>query len=546
MSVAQARKAMQAGLKAKASPNAVDRLVKVFSPSKYEKRMNTRGRSAFSEAMASSGGYSGASKSRRSLSGFNPGVGDADTDILNDLPTLRNRSRDLVRNSALAAGALNTTVANVVGTGLRVQSQIDTDYLGISQEDADKWQRSAEREFNRHAKSTFIDSTNSRTFADLQTVVFRSAWESGDVFSILTNIDRVKKGATYGVAVQVIEGDRVSNPNWAQDTTKIAGGVEKNSSTGEPEKVHVFRGHPGARYRTKDHKWDSVDVWGKKTGRRNVLHIYRHLRPGQTRGVPAVAPVIEALKQLGDYTDAELMAAVISGMFTVFMKSESPEYGGLETMIPTSEVGGSSTDEDYKLAPGAILEMGTEDSIETANPGRPNAGFDPFVLAILRQVGVALELPFEVLVGHFTASYSAARAAMLQAWKFFKIRRKWMANYFCQPVYEAVIDEAVAMGRIAAPGYFTDPTVRDAYLGAAWIGDAPGQIDSFKEMRANEIAEDRGWKTGAEITTEITGGDWEQNHERRVREFNLRKEAGINVESVAQRSITETFPSDED
>jgi hypothetical protein len=50
--------------------------------------------------------------------------------------------------------------------------------------------------------------------------------------------------------------------------------------------------------------------------------------------------------------------------------------------------------------------------IDTANPGRPNAQFDPFVTAIVRQIGVALELPYEILIKHFTSTYSAARAAI--------------------------------------------------------------------------------------------------------------------------------------
>ena len=69
--------------------------------------------------------------------------------------------------------------------------------------------------------------------------------------------------------------------------------------------------------------WTRVEAWGAKTGRRNVLHIMNRERIGQRRGVPFLAPVIEALKQLGRYTDAELVAAVVSGMFTVFIEKES-------------------------------------------------------------------------------------------------------------------------------------------------------------------------------------------------------------------------------
>jgi capsid protein len=138
------------------------------------------------------------------------------------------------------------------------------------------------------------------------------------------------------------------------------------------------------------------------------------------------------------------MAAVIASMFTVFVKSELGE--GLQPVQPTSETGSLPSDQDYKLASGAILDLVPGESIEIANPMRPNNAFDPFVLALCRQIGVALELPYEIFIKHFTASYSAARAAMLEAWRFFRVRRDWLAYAFCQPAYDAVIAEAVPKG----------------------------------------------------------------------------------------------------
>jgi len=43
------------------------------------------------------------------------------------------------------------------------------------------------------------------------------------------------------------------------------------------------------------------------------------------------------------------------------------------------------------------------ESIETANPGRPNVNFDPFFQAILSQIGAAIGIPFEVLRMHFSS-----------------------------------------------------------------------------------------------------------------------------------------------
>lgn len=64
------------------------------------------------------------------------------------------------------------------------------------------------------------------------------------------------------------------------------------------------------------------------------------------------------------------------------------------------------------------------------NPGRPNTAFDGFVVAICRQIGAALEIPYELLVKNFNASYSASRGALLEAWKMFRMYRTWLANDF--------------------------------------------------------------------------------------------------------------------
>ncbi|MFQ5737338.1 MAG: phage portal protein, partial [Thermodesulfobacteriota bacterium] len=185
------------------------------------------------------------------------------------------------------------------------------------------------------------------------------------------------------------------------------------------------------------------------------------------------------------------------------------------------------TDTDYKRAPGAMIGLAPGEKVNSVDPGRPNAAFDPFVMAILRQIGVALEIPFELLVKHFTASYSAARAALLEAWKFFVVQRKWLADNFCQPVYEAWLTEAVLLGRVPAPGFFDDPLLRKAYLGAEWIGPARGMIDESKEIKAAQMRVDMGVSNLDEETAALTGGDWERKHWQSVKEHRMRSEAGL-------------------
>lgn len=499
--------------------NLVDQVIRYLAPVRAHQRLRAR------YMLAIVGGYAGASTSRRALSTWKPKELDADSAILGDLPNLRDRSNDLLRNSPLAVGAVNTACTNIVGTGLKLQARLDRDVVKISEEEANIWESKTEREWRLWSESQDCDVSRTLSFIYQQELAFRKTLEDGDSFILMPKIRR--NGNPYTLALQIIEAARVCNADNGRDTPTLAGGVERDES-GAPIQYHIMEQHPGAMLYGKMRSWTKIPAFGEKTGLRNVIHLYKVLRPGQSRGVPYLAPVIETLKQLDRYTEAELMAVVISSMFTIFIETE---MGGtnLGPMIGDQAVNAAknSSDEDLKLGSGAIVGLRPGEKIESADPSRPNTAFDPFVKAILQQIGVALEIPFEVLIGHFSASYSASRAALLEAWRFFKGRRKWLSDCFCQLVYENFLWEAVAIGRIAAPGFFKDPLLRKAYCGALWIGDAPSQIDPEKEVDAAEKRLELGITTLDEETTNLTGGDFETNYPRIKKEREMLKQIGM-------------------
>jgi lambda family phage portal protein len=517
----------------KIEPNLIDRVVSYFDPIRGASRHRAR------VMLALTGGYTGARHDRRPTQDWRTTSGSADADILPDLPTLRDRSRDLSRNAPLASGALSTVITNVVGTGLEPQSVIDREALGLDDPAVDEWQKAAEREWWLWAGNQECDITRTQDFAGLQNVAFRSVLESGDLLVIKRFVER--PGSPYGLKLQLVEADRLRNPQIGLDVQKldngniIAGGVELDPN-GAPVAYHILPYHPGD-YSALILEPQRLEAFGAESGERIVLHLFTKLRPGQSRGVPYLAPVIEALKQLARYSEAEIMAAVISSMFTTFVKTETGE--GLGLAQPSTETGAQASDEDYKLAPGAILDLLPNEDVSFANPMRPNSSFDPFVQSILSQIGTALELPFEVLNKRFTASYSASRAAMLEAWRFFKTRRQWLAMGFCQPAYEAVITEAVASGRLEAPGFFEDPIIREAWLSTQWTGPPQGQIDPESEISAAAQRINLGVSTLAEVTAELTGGDWELKNKQRAKERRLRIEAGLDSEEIAERIKSE-------
>ncbi len=469
-------------------PNIIDRVVEAVDPRAGLKRRQARAHLAIVNS------YVGASKKKRSLRKWRGTTGDADTDLEFDRDTLIERSRDLERNNPIAGGAINNVCLNVVGGGLRLDSRIDRAYLkkrmGMTETEADRWEEQAEREFDLFAGTRECDLERIGNFYEKQELAFRQVLVNGD--SIILTPRMKRKGSPYQLKLQMVEADRLCNKNntpngpHGRAGRRIFDGVVKDQY-GAPVEYHISRGHPGSLHDfNKSMEWDTVKAFGDNTGLPNVLHLFRQLRPGQSRGVPYLAPVIEPLRVLGEYTEAELMAAVVAGMYTVFITTEDGDSGmGSE---PDMSPGGKSQDKesDTKLGYGAIIDLAENERIESANPGRPNTAFDPFVASILKQVAIGLELPYEILMKCYQSSYSASKAAFLDAWRFFRSRRTWLATNLCRPIYEIWMYEAVASGRLYAPGFFDDHLIRRAYLGSQWIGPAPGHLDPLKEMAAAE------------------------------------------------------------
>lgn len=468
-------------------------------------------------AFAMADAYHGASKTRRGVAGWTATAGDSDSDTLPYLPDLRERSRDLYRNNAIAGAAINTKTTAIVGTGLTLQARVNRDVLlrvGLTDEQADAWERNTEAEFKLWAKK--CDLAMSLTFDELQELAFRSVLENGDL--LVTTPYKKIAGEAYGLKIQLTEADRICNKDNVQDTETLSGGVQRDAN-GAAKSYHVLKNHPGSKYISVKGEWLDIPVYGPN-GRLNAWLLFHKTRIGQNRGIPDLAPVIEVIKQLGNYTDSTALSAVVQSLFTVFI--ETPDGEGLN--IANLEPGAASTDKEFKLGSGNILETNPGEKVTFANPAQPGSNFDPFVMALTRQIGARLEIPFEVLMKHFTASYSASRAALIEAWRYFMGRRKWLADNFCRPLYELFMVEAVSFGRISAPGFLSgDPLIHEAWIGSDWIGDAMGQIDEGKAVKAAKDRIDFGLSNEAIEVTGLTGRDRDSVYRQRKKEIEQRR-----------------------
>lgn len=506
---------------------------------KYKARTPTKGIAGVKKLNIKNTGYDGGGASRTSgvLKAWNPIKSSAKSDINAHLDILRSRAADQVINTPIGSAAIATTTQYTVGTGLKVFPKIKYKILNMEPDEAEEWNKKASAEFDLWASSKLCDIRKRNNFYDLQEILYKAYMTDGDSFALFRR--GYNENMPYTLRIQAIEGNRVSNP-MGQDyygitgplsvemvapngVNKIVNGVEVDKD-GAVEAYWISNKVPYDPVEiNRATNWTRIEAFGQLVGKPNVLHICHDERPEQYRGVPYLAPVLTALKQVSRYADAELVAAIMRSFFTLFFTStgNSSVAGDISGVLGASTYEGEGADpqepvvnaSEYHLGPGTINALPKNIDVKSVGVDGGQATFDSFVTQFVKQISASLNIPYEVLMKSFTSSYSASRAALLQAWEQFKLRRAWFTRDFCQPVYEMWLVEAVATGRLEAPGFFSDPAIRFAYSNAEWYGPSMSILDPIKDVNGAALRIQYGLSTPEREAAEMTGSDFYENLE---------------------------------
>lgn len=497
-------------------------------------------------------GYSGggANHSRSALKAYNPIKSSTAADVDANLDTLRNRSADLYCNSPIGAAALNTSRMNVIGAGLKLSPKIDYKTLGLTPEEAKEWQHKTRKEFELWANSTACDLYHKHNFYDIQDIAYLAYMVDGDAWAAL-KYRQPTPNNPYFLRIQLMEATRICNPNTFGATGSVGTVIAKNVNNGNKIVNGVEINNDGAvvAYWIANRvpldfvnngttlKWVRVQAFGEYSGRPNILQIAHEERPEQYRGVPYLAPAIEVIKQVSRYTGAELTAAIIKSFFTLFFTSRNSETTDINDVLDGNVTHESFEERQEKLSTvdlnsGSVNLLPDGIDVKAIDGSRSMSTFEPFTNTLLTQIGAALGISTEVMLSRFQSSYSAARGALLQASAVFKTRRTWFARDFCQPVYEEWLAEAIAIGRIKAPGYGSDPLITQAWSKADWFGPVMGMLDPVKEATGAALRIKYGFSTSEREAVELTGTDFDDNIDQIAQEQATWKAYGLGVPKV--------------
>jgi len=511
---------MVRGAKKKTSvkPSLFDRAVAVISPERGLRRLQARHAinalgQLGNRVSRTGGGYGG------TLSGWRPKVLTARGEA-REREIIARRSADLAGSNAHAASLVDGLLNNSVGIGLRPQAQPQHKMLGISQEAASEVAAQAEWAWKLWGRSAGADGSS---IMNLQRRAFWSAMVYGEHLSLplmLSPKERQKADLKFALAVRLLDPARLQTPVHLTRAANIYDGIELDQHS-RPLAYHLADPQ-GVNAVLK--KADFKRISARKGHRHNVLHGFIANEPEKARGVSVLAPALKAFRDLADYLDFELVGAIVAASFPMFVESANPMETG-RSFAPT-DTGNSSTGipAHQEVEPGQILYGRPGEKPHVLKNERPGNSFEAFVELLLRSVGAAAGMPYEVLAKDFSkTNYSSARAALMEAWRVFITHRTWLVETLCRPLYEMVFEEAFLRGMITlppgAPDFYEN---RAAWTNTLWIGPARGHIDPLKEMKANTQGLEADIITLSDIAGE-QGRDWETQITQRQREREMQQ-----------------------
>ena len=448
------------------TPNWIDKAVSFFDPQAGLKRIRAR---AAAESMLR---YEGAQSGRRTANWMATGT-SANAEIGPDLPYLRSRSRDLVRNNPLMRKALRVLVANTVGSGLRPEADTGNPALNASIDTAfDVWSKEC-------------DADGQLDFYGLQQLIDRSVKESGEVI-VRDRYRYAADGFHVPYQLQVLEADYIdSNRQWWPNEFKGAtiAGVAFDV-LGTRKAYWLFPWHPGDVVKSVNDGFVSRLISADQ-----VTHIYEKERPGQVRGAPWFASILIPAYDLDGYEDAERMRKKIEACLAVFVQQAEGIEG---SPISTTSTDAKTGNRIETLEPGMIEYTKPGETIAVAAPAA-TGGYGEYVTKQHHIQAAGAGVMYEQMTGDLSlVNYSSFRAGHIEfRADVAAYRSKTLIPMGLQPIWNKFIDAAFAAGKIKAVNY-----------GCKWTAPAWQSVDPEKDATANLIEVRTGRKTWPQMVTE--------------------------------------------
>lgn len=424
--------------------------------------------------------------------------------VRGNLRILRARSRDLARNNAHVRQYLNLVAVNVIGPngfGLDVASRLPNGELDEEANEIieDGWSEWSDGPVTIDGRFDLVA---------LQRLLIRAVARDGEVFV------RIWRGP-YGMKLEPMDADLLD------ETYNVRAG-----SDGNRNEIRMGIEIDAMARPVAYHFWNSIEMEMRRERVRiaadEVIHLFDPERVHQTRGLPWAVPVMDLLKMLDGYVEAELVAARAGaakmGFFT--RKEGSPAE------MPTDE------QQEMEANPGTIDFAPEGYDFQEWDPDHPTTAFPEFTASILRAVASGLGVSYPSLTGDLASvNYSSMRSGLLIERDLWRTLHRWWIGVFCRRVFVEWLDMAMLTGAINLGTMDSRPYRYAKYTPRGWVW-----VDPLKDVQATIAAIKHGLASRTSALRE-QGFDVREMFEELRQESELADAVGIEIVEASDSAV---------
>lgn len=427
--------------------------------------------------------YDAASQRRRGA-GWRSSSSGPNASLTYALPTLRNRSRDAVRQNPYAESAVRTIATNVVGSGIKPQFR--TPDAGLNRELSELWLDWSDE----------ADAEGGTDWYGLQFLAVRGMVEAGEMFSRM-RVRRPGDMLTVPLQLQLLEPEFCPvDEIRAVAGREILNGVEFNAF-GQRTAYWMYRKHP--------QDWglnSNIDLTPVPVPASEIAHLRQLRRAGQIRGEPWLTRALITLRDFDQYNDAELQRKKTAAMYSAFVKLVSPdgEFHPNETQAQDRD----GTDEpgvsEVSLEPATVQHLLPGEEMQFAAPADVGGNYAAFITQQTRQIAVATGVLYEQLTGDWNQINDRTfRAAVNEFRRTVTAMQHGLVVWqLCRPVHRRWIDLAKLSGLIRPPRSVDER----ALYRVAWVPEGWQYIHPVQEVQAAQMAIRSGIKSRSMVVSE--------------------------------------------
>ncbi|MGE0022100.1 MAG: phage portal protein [Hyphomicrobium sp.] len=495
--------------------------------------------------------YTAAAQFDRQFSGWQPALRSVDAEILRDHAKARARARDLYRNHPYGKQIVRMATLAQVGKRLRYASKVDYEFLGIDEEEADRWGAQFDRVWDAyaHGPGAQIDAARKRNFSAMMRLAVSIRMIDGEVLCGAEWDERRR----WKTCFKLVDIDRLSNPHGKPDSPFLRAGVALDEHQA-PVGYYIRNGHPAdislldaARANTWSFHMRET-AWGRPV----MMHSFLAERAEQTRGITEFTTVIRSMKMQQEFSEADLASAIMQAMHALVIKSSADWAQAIQSLgaeidvdengDPVNPMQAATLDQLATAAGyygearitgfdgGRIAHLVPGDELQFVSPGNKGSSAAEFTKSAVKEFSAGLGGdPISVSQDYSEVNYSSARMSVATNWRVHEVSRGELVYDLGMPMVQCFMEEAVHSGALALPKGIKPFEFYDALPAlckGVFMTWGPPMLDPTKE-RAGQLA---GWNLGLDTLEELgaeEGDDWRAKIRQKGREIAFMREYGV-------------------